>query len=236
VLAILCERLTHTYGAGVARTVALDDVSLELIGGEFTLLMGPSGSGKSTLLAALSGLLRPERGRVVAGGDDLWELSEVERERFRLAHCGFIFQSHNLFPSLTVSEQLEMVVRWGDGLTSHEARHRAQGAMESLGLSGKGHLFPGQLSGGEQQRVAVARALIKDPCFCFADEPTSALDWARGRVVIELLCDSAHRRGAVVFVVAHDHRIVPYADQVYYLEDGRIVTTPAAGLPLPVPS
>jgi putative ABC transport system ATP-binding protein len=198
--------------------------------------MGPSGSGKSTLLAALSGLLRPNRGRVVAGDEDLWELSEVQRERFRLAHCGFIFQTHNLFPSLTVREQLEMVLRWGEGMTLQQARWRAHGAMESLGLSGKGHLFPSQLSGGEQQRVAVARALVKDPAFCFADEPTSSLDWARGRAVIELLRDSARRRGAIVFVVAHDQRIARYADHIYYLEDGRIVASPADGHPLPVPS
>jgi putative ABC transport system ATP-binding protein len=237
VLSLVSQNLTHAFGSGETRTVALDDVTLELSGGRLSLVMGPSGSGKSTLLAVLSGLLRPDSGRVVAMNEELWELSEAQRERFRLAHCGFIFQSYNLFPSLTVEEQLEMVLRWGEGLSRREARGRVLGVMDSLGLTRKRHLFPSQLSGGEQQRVAIARALVKEPAFCFADEPTSSLDWARGKEVIELLCDSARRRGAVVFVVAHDARIVPYADSVYYLEDGHLVTTSAAsGLVAPSPS
>jgi putative ABC transport system ATP-binding protein len=228
VLSLVSHHLTHSFGSGEARTAALTDVSLELHCGQLTLLMGPSGSGKSTLLAVLSGLLRPDGGQVVAGGQDVWQLSEVERERFRLAQCGFIFQSYNLFPSLTVREQLEMVVRWGEGLPPRPARRRAAAMLEYLALSGKGHLFPRQLSGGEQQRVAIARALIKEPAFCFADEPTSALDWAHGSEVIALLQDSARQRGTVVLVVAHDYRIVPYADRVYYLEDGRLTRAESA--------
>src|SRR5579863_3311399 len=109
------QGLTRTFGKGAVATVALQDVSLDLYGGEFALLMGPSGSGKSTLLAALSGLLRPDTGQVVALGNDLWSLSERERERFRLKNCGFVFQGYNLFPALTARQQLEMVLRWGEG-------------------------------------------------------------------------------------------------------------------------
>jgi putative ABC transport system ATP-binding protein len=190
--------LTRSFGDGETRTTALRDVSLELYGSQVALLMGPSGSGKSTLLAVLSGLLRPDSGQVLALGQDLWALSDPERERFRLRHCGFIFQGYNLFGALTARQQLEMVVRWGE----------------------EAHLLPAQMSGGEKQRVAIGRALIKDPDFCFADEPTSALDWAHGEQVIELLRNAAHERGATVLIVAHDSRIIPFVDCVFHLDDG----------------
>src|SRR5262249_17885678 len=140
----------------------------------------------------------------------------------RLRHCGFIFQGYNLFAALSARQQLEMVVRWGEGATAREARRRADEMLALLGLGRKGHLRPLELSGGEKQRVAIGRALIKDPQLCFADEPTSALDWAHGEQVVELLRNAAHDRGATVLCVAHDARIVPYADRVFYLEDGRL--------------
>src|SRR5229473_718989 len=220
--------LSRTFGSGAVATVALQDVSLDLHGGEFTLLMGPSGSGKSTLLAALSGLLRPDSGHVWALGQDLWRLSDREREAFRLRHCGFIFQGYNLFPALTARQQLEMVLRWGEGASAREARHRTEEMLGLLGLSKKAHLRPAQLSGGEKQRVAIGRALIKEPNFCFADEPTSALDWAHGEQIIELLRTATRERGTTVLVVAHDSRITPYVDRVLHLEDGCLAE------PLPV--
>jgi putative ABC transport system ATP-binding protein len=200
---------------------ALDDVSLDVSPGELTLLMGPSGSGKSTLLAVLSGLLHPSAGQVVALGEDLWKMSDKERERFRLRHVGFVFQGYNLFPALTARQQLEVVLRWGEGASARAARKRAGETLQLLGLAGRAHLRPDQLSGGEKQRVAVARALVKKPTLCFADEPTGALDWANGEQVIELLRGAA-KEGATVLVVAHDGRIVPHADRVLYLEDGRL--------------
>jgi putative ABC transport system ATP-binding protein len=212
--------LSRTFGSGETETVALQDVSLDLYGGEFVLLMGPSGSGKSTLLAALSGLLRPDSGRVQALGQDLWQMSDQEREAFRLRHCGFIFQGYNLFPALNARQQLEMVLRWGQGVSGREARQRTDEMLSLLGLAKKAKLRPAQLSGGEKQRVAIGRALIKEPDFCFADEPTSALDWAHGEQVIELLRGAARERGTTVLVVAHDHRIVAHADRVVQMEDG----------------
>jgi putative ABC transport system ATP-binding protein len=200
----------------------LREVSLDLHEGEITLLMGPSGSGKTTLLAVLSGLLRPDAGQVLALGQDLWRLPEARREEFRLRHCGFIFQGCNLFPALTAWQQLEMVLCWGLGLTAAEARPRVADMLDLLGLAGKAGLRPHELSGGEKQRVAIGRALIKEPAFCFADEPTSALDWERGERVIELLRTAAHDRGTMVLVVAHDPRIVPLADRVLELQDGRL--------------
>jgi putative ABC transport system ATP-binding protein len=214
--------LTRSFGQGETRTTVLHDVSLELFSGQITLLMGPSGSGKSTLLAILSGLLHPDSGGVLALGQDLWALSDHERERFRLRHCGFIFQGYNLFGALTARQQIEMVVRWGEGATAREARRRADEMLDLLGLTKKAHLRPTELSGGEKQRVAIGRALIKDPNFCFADEPTSALDWAHGQQVIELLRSAAHDRGATVLVVAHDARIIEYVDRVIHMEDGRL--------------
>jgi putative ABC transport system ATP-binding protein len=184
--------------------------------------MGPSGSGKSTLLAILSGLLAPTSGRVLALGTDLGQLSPRARERFRLRHYGFIFQGYNLFPALTAREQLEIVLRWGAGVSARVARQRAVAMLVLLGLGAKTSLRPAQLSGGEKQRVAIGRALIKDPTFCFADEPTSALDWSHGEQVIELLSTAAHERGASILIVTHDTRIIPYADRLFHLEDGRL--------------
>jgi putative ABC transport system ATP-binding protein len=208
--------------APVLKTTALNDVSLELYAGQIALLMGPSGSGKSTLLAVLSGLLHPDSGQVTALGQELWAMSERQRERFRLEHCGFVFQGYNLFASLTARQQLEMVLRWGSGVSANEAGRRSDEMLALLGLAKKGHLRPSELSGGEKQRVAIGRALVKDPTFCFADEPTSALDWHHGEEVIEMLRSAAHERGATVLIVAHDARIIPYADRVFNMEDGQV--------------
>src|SRR5713226_4472536 len=182
--------------------------------------MKPSGRGKSSLLAVLSGLMRPDSGQVVGLGEDLWRKTERERERFRLRYCGFIFQGYNLFPALTARQQLEIVLRWGQDVPGREARRRANDMLSLLGLAKRGSLRPGQLSGGEKQRVAIGRALIKEPVFCFADEPTSALDWAHGEQVVELLRAAAHDRGSTILIVAHDHRVIPYADRLFNLEDG----------------
>jgi putative ABC transport system ATP-binding protein len=221
-MTLQAQNLTRTYGEGDLLTTALSDVSLELKRAEFALLMGPSGSGKSTLLAVLSGLLKPTSGRVIALGQDLWQLSEMEREQFRRRHCGFIFQGYNLFPMLTARQQVELVLRWGEGLLPRPARRRAAELLGLLGLERKGHLYPEQLSGGEKQRVAIGRALVKEPAFCFADEPTSALDWAHGEQVVALLRSAAREKGATVLVVSHDARLVPFADRVLHLEDGRL--------------
>jgi putative ABC transport system ATP-binding protein len=219
----LCARgLMKSFGMGDEVTHALQDVSVELSRGQIVLLMGPSGSGKSTLLAVLSGLLRPDAGEVLSLGQSLWDLNDRQREHFRLLHCGFIFQGYNLFPALTALQQLELVLRWGEGASRKDARDRSVELLTLLGLGRKLHLRPAQLSGGEKQRVAIGRALIKRPQFCFADEPTSALDWAHGEQVVELLRAAAHERDATVLVVGHDARIVPLVDRVLYIDDGRL--------------
>lgn len=214
------RRLYRSFGKGETATLAVCDVSLDLYPGQIALLMGPSGSGKSTLLAILSGLLRPDDGQVLALGQDLWKMSDRQREQFRLMHCGFIFQGYNLFPALTARQQLEMVLRWGEGVGRREARRRAEEMLSLLGLAKRADLRPAQLSGGEKQRVAIGRALIKNPAFCFADEPTSALDWKHGEQVVELLRTAAHDRRMTVLLVSHDPRVEQYADQEFHMDDG----------------
>jgi putative ABC transport system ATP-binding protein len=216
------RHLTRTFGEGALENRALDDVSLDLHAGEVLLLMGPSGSGKSTLLAVLAGLLPPNSGRVTALGQDLWALSDRARQEFRLRHCGFVFQGFNLFPPMSARQQIEIVLRLGERTAAGEARRRADELLDLLGLADKAHLRPAEMSGGEKQRVAVARALIKEPTLLFADEPTASLDWGRGRQVVQLLCDAAHQRQAGVFMVSHDPRLRSCADRVYELEDGRL--------------
>jgi putative ABC transport system ATP-binding protein len=224
------EHLRRSFGEGALRTTVIRNVSLRLSRGELVLLMGPSGSGKSTLLALLSGLARPDSGTVVALGEEIWKLSESQREQFRLRHCGFIFQGYNLFPSLTAREQLEMTFQWGESGKRGQAaaRLRVEEMLQQLSLTDKGDLFPAQLSGGEKQRVAIGRALIKQPTLLFCDEPTAALDWTHGKQVLELLRAQMQRHQAMLFVVSHDSRLIPYADHLFYLDDGCLTDAPPA--------
>ncbi|MFO0925943.1 MAG: ABC transporter ATP-binding protein [Gemmataceae bacterium] len=221
------EHLTRTFGSGDTRIVAVNRVSLAFHAGEVALLEGCTGSGKTTLLAILSGLLHPDSGTVGVqtedGYHDLWKMNDVQREQFRLKNCGFIFQGYNLFSALTARQQLEMVVRWGEGASAAEARRRADEQLELLGIAPRAHLRPGQLSGGEKQRVAIGRALIKRPKFLFADEPTSALDWEHGEVVVQMLRNATRELGATVLLISHDPRVEQYADRIYHLMDGRLL-------------
>jgi putative ABC transport system ATP-binding protein len=163
---------------------------------------------------------------------DIWKLTAREREDFRLRHVGFIFQGYNLFPALTARQQLEIVLRWGGICSGPEARKRSDEMLGLLGLAKKAGKKPAQLSGGEKQRVAIGRALIKNPRYCFADEPTSALDWENGERVIEMLRSAAHERDATILVVSHDHRIEPYVDSQFYMEDGALRTQERSMIPM----
>ena len=228
--------LVRTFGDGTARRAALQEVSMDLFPGQIVLLMGPSGSGKSTLLAILSGLLEPDSGQVLADDDgtlrDVWALTAKEREAYRRKHTGFIFQGYNLFPALTARQQLEIVLKWGEGASGGDARRRADEMLDRLGLAKNKNKKPAQLSGGEKQRVAIGRALVKNPTFVFADEPTSALDWENGQQVIHLLTETARAHGAMVLEVTHDPRLTPFADRVFELADGQLQSEPTeSGLP-----
>jgi putative ABC transport system ATP-binding protein len=218
--------LKHGFGHGGLRAEVLRGVDLELRRGEILLIVGPSGSGKSTLLAVLAGLLRPEAGSVMVLDTDLWALSTAERKAFRFAHFGFIFQGFNLFATLTLNQQLEIILTWGAGMTRRESRPLIAAMLDQLDLRGKGELRPTHLSGGEKQRAAIVRGLLRRPDICFADEPTSALDWCHGKEVIRLFRESAIHSRTAVLIVSHDVRIMPWADRVLQLEDGRLTPGP----------
>lgn len=221
--AIEAKGLVKRFKSGKGYVEVLKGVDFDARHGDLTMVMGPSGSGKSTLIAALSGLLRPEQGRVDAlDVDDLWKMSSGKIDRFRLDHCGFIFQGFNLFPALSALQQVTTVLKF-QGLTPDAARKRATLALEEVGLGPRLHQRPSALSGGEKQRVAIARALSKDPQILFADEPTSALDGENGQIVIRLLRRAATQHGAAVICVTHDPRLEAWADRIIKIEDGKII-------------
>jgi len=220
-MAIQASSLVKSYGPTNNRIHVLRDLSVLIHAGELTLCVGPSGSGKSTLLAALSGLIRPDAGEVTLLGENLWTLSENRRDRFRLEHCGFVFQGFNLFPGLTALENVLLPLHFL-GLAPAEARRRACDALAEVGLANQAHLTPAALSGGEKQRTAIARAITRNPRIIFADEPTSALDRHNGQIVIDILHRFARTHGTAVIGVTHDPRLLVHADRMIQLEDGCI--------------
>ncbi|PYB74212.1 ABC transporter ATP-binding protein [Rhizobium wuzhouense] len=220
--AIRAEGVGKSFTIQNIRTRALIDVSVDIIRGEFTLMIGPSGCGKSTLLAILSGMTPPDQGAVYAGKINLAELSDDQRDLFRLKHCGFIFQGFNLFPGLSALEQVQVPLDYM-GVPEEEARERARFALEHVGLSRRQHLRPSEMSGGEKQRVAIARAVVKRPAILFADEPTSALDTENGQNIVAILRETARETGTAVLCVSHDLRLLKSADRVLQMEDGRLL-------------
>jgi len=222
-LAIDAKGLCKSYRIGKLRERVLNDVNFSAYHGQVTMVMGPSGSGKSTLIAALSGLLKPDAGEVIALGENLWTKRPAKVDQFRLDHCGFIFQGFNLFPALDATQQVEQVLKYC-GVAKEESRARSRAVLESVGLGQRLRQKPAELSGGEKQRVAIARALAKSPSLIFADEPTSALDSISGQVIIKLLHQAAKERDAAIVVVTHDPRLESYADRVIQMEDGKILS------------
>jgi putative ABC transport system ATP-binding protein len=221
-IALSVSNIRKGFKSGRGRVEVLKGVDFEARHGEVTMLMGPSGSGKSTLIAAMSGLLKPDVGHVNALGQDLWSMRAGRIDRFRLDHCGFIFQGFNLFPALTALRQVEIILKF-QGVPGGQARERARRALTEVGLRERLNSRPSEMSGGEKQRVAIARAIAKNPQLLFADEPTSALDGDNGQVVIRLLQRAAKEQGAAVICVTHDVRLEAYADSVVHIEDGLIL-------------
>jgi putative ABC transport system ATP-binding protein len=222
--AIEAQGLVKRFKTGRTFIEVLKGMNFDAAPGDLTMVMGPSGSGKSTLIAALSGLLKPDGGRVdILDVDDLWAKSSGRIDRFRLDHCGFIFQGFNLFPALTALQQVKIVLKY-QGLDPKEQDRRARTALEEVGLGARLNQRPSELSGGEKQRVAIARCLAKNPQLIFADEPTSALDGENGQIVIRLLRRAAVEHGAAVICVTHDPRLEAYADRVIKMEDGVILS------------
>jgi len=222
-LAIATTDLTMVYQSGHQLTPVLHGINLSIQTGHIHLLMGPSGSGKTTLLSILAGILTPTSGKVFVLGQDITQMKKNELARFRLNNIGFVFQSFNLFPALTALENVEIAFNL-KGVATKDAKVRAAKLLDEVGLGDRLNFLPQNLSGGQKQRVAIARALAGDPKIIFADEPTASLDSQSGQQVIKILYKLAKQKGCTVMIVTHDPRIIPIADRITKIEDGRIQT------------
>lgn len=221
--AISAEHVTKVFGSGETQVVGLRDASISVAPGELVALMGPSGSGKTTLLRALSLIDPPTEGRVSVDGVAVFDGRRLTDDRaLRRRRMGIVFQAYNLIPFLTAAENVALVLTL-DGIPRHEALDEAKALLDRLGLAGRADTYPATLSGGEQQRIAVARAVVNDPAVVLADEPTAALDTERGMAVMDLLRRLGVERRAGVIVVTHDERMIEGFDRVYHMVDGRIV-------------
>ncbi len=210
------ENVTRVYSSGEHELKALDRVSFELDEGRFVVILGPSGAGKSTLLNLLGGLDSPTSGTITVNGRDISTLSDNELADYRAATVGFVFQFYNLIPTLTVYENVELVSSIApDALDSKQM-------IAEVGLSDHLHNFPSELSGGEQQRVSIARALAKNPKILLCDEPTGALDSETGVMVLKLLLKMARSYGKTIIIVTHNQSIAKMADVVIRVKNGRI--------------
>ena len=217
-VAVRASGLTKTYGAGETEVRALKDVSFEIPRGEFVVLRGASGSGKTTLLNQVGALEAPTRGDVEANGFSLNGLDDDGRTNYRLKSVGFIFQFYNLVPSLTAYENVALIAE----LTGGDVKDRSEQVLSSVGLDDRMDHFPAQLSGGEQQRVSIARGLVKNPPLMLCDEPTGALDTETGTQVLNLLREVTDAGDRTIIVVTHNTQIAHIANRVIDLRDGAI--------------
>jgi len=224
---VVAQRLRKVY-RGATAVEALRGVDLEVRRGEMVAIVGPSGSGKTTLLNCLSGLDRFDGGRVVIDGADLTTMSDRDRTAYRARNMGFVFQAFNLLPVLTAVENTEIPLLL-QGVPARAARRRAEEMLETLGLAQRARHRPDQLSGGEQQRVAVARALVHKPAVVWADEPTGNLDTEVTHVITELLVKT-NREGQTIVLVTHNPQVSERASRVIRMRDGRIQEAARAGV------
>ena len=213
--------ISKLYGFGDATTVALDEVCLNVDRGEFVAFMGPSGSGKSTLMHTIGLLDRPTHGTYKLDGKYISRLSQGKRAKIRRDKIGFVFQSFNLLPKLTVLENVALPLAY-KGMLQTKRLKKASAMLERVGLADREYYFPHQLSGGQAQRVAIARAMINDPQIIIADEPTGNLDSASSRLVMELLSD-VHKSGNTILMVTHNPSLTKYSERVIFMHDGTIV-------------
>ena len=210
------KNVTRVYGSGETSQLALDHVNMELNQGEFVVILGPSGAGKSTLLNMLGGLDSPTEGTIIVDGKDISTLSDDDLAEYRAEKVGFVFQFYNLIPTLTVEENVKLVMEIaGDALP-------AEKVLEEVGLEKHLRKFPSQLSGGEQQRVSIARALAKNPKVLLCDEPTGALDSETGVMVLKLLLKMTREYGKTIVIVTHNQNIAAMADTVIHVRSGKI--------------
>lgn len=212
---ITVSNITKSYGVGENKAAILKGISLEIAGGDFAVILGASGSGKSTFLNTISGLERPDSGKVSYGDIDITKLSEAELTRFRRDNIGFIFQQYYLLPNMNVEKN----VRMGADLAGNREYNEI---IKAVGLDGKQGKLPSELSGGEQQRVSVARALAKKPKVLFLDEPTGALDEETGRQVLDYICKLHDEYGFTIVMVTHNQNIADMANTVIRMNSGRV--------------
>jgi putative ABC transport system ATP-binding protein len=218
------RELAKTYGEGHARVEALRGIDLAVQAGEFLAIMGPSGSGKSTLLHLLAGVEQPTSGQVLLEGRDLAQLDDDERTLIRRRRMGFVFQHFNLLPTLTAAENVTLPLLL-DGVSPSEARERGTAALTLVNMEHRQTHLPSELSGGEQQRVAVARALVIQPALLLADEPTGNLDSDAGQQVVDLLRRLVRERRQTIVIVTHDAQVAAQADSIVHVRDGRLEPT-----------
>uniref|UniRef100_A0A7V4NEX2 ABC transporter ATP-binding protein n=1 Tax=Fervidobacterium pennivorans TaxID=93466 RepID=A0A7V4NEX2_FERPE len=219
---VKAENLSKIYGSGSSKVVALDSVNLEIYKGEIVAILGPSGSGKTTLLNLLAGLDIPTSGTIIIDGQEITKMSEEEKAKFRAKSMGFIFQFFNLIPVLTAVENVELPLLLNK-VPVTEARKRALELLELLGISHRKDAYPSQLSGGEQQRVSIARALSTKPKIIWADEPTGALDVKNGEQIKKLIIELNKEFGTTFVIVTHDQSVAQIANRIMRMENGRIV-------------
>ncbi len=215
------QDVSKLYGFGDATTVALEEVNLSIERGEFVAVMGPSGSGKSTLMNIIGLLDRPTHGSYVLNGRSVSRLRSNQRAKVRRDTVGFVFQSFNLLPKLTVLENVALPLAY-KGMTQTRRLKQAAAVLERVGLSDREYFYPKQLSGGQAQRAAIARALVNNPQIIIADEPTGNLDSAASRLVMELLSD-IHAMGGTILMVTHNPELTRFASRVVFMHDGDIV-------------
>ncbi|MCP1095121.1 ABC transporter ATP-binding protein [Peribacillus frigoritolerans] len=218
---LLFENVSKVYGEGANKVIALDDISLNVRAGEFVAIVGPSGSGKSTFLSIAGALLSPSKGRLLLNGEDITTLSPKELTRVRLEKIGFVFQSSNLVPYLSVRDQLLLLSEL-IGKRDKTTVKKADELLSHLGLGHRAGHLPEALSGGERQRVAIARSLMNDPEIILADEPTASLDSKRGRDVVEMLAHEVKSRNKAAIMVTHDERMLDLCDRVVNITDGKV--------------
>ncbi len=216
---IQLKNVTKRYQDSESETIALNQVSMTVDKGEFVAIIGPSGSGKSTFLAIAGALLKPSEGEVFIKDRAISSLNEKELAQVRLEQIGFILQTSNLIPYLTVLDQLLVVVKMKGSITE-DMKKIARELLADLGLDNKFGKFPDKLSGGERQRVAIARSFMNDPDVILADEPTANLDTARAHEVVQLIAKEVKSRNKAAIMVTHDERMLKYCDRVYRIEDG----------------
>lgn len=215
--------VVKSYGEGELQTRALTDVSLSIDAGEFVAIMGPSGCGKSTLLHLAGGLEEATAGRVLVNGADVSTMSGAEKATLRRQEVGYIFQKLNLIPSLTAIENVMLPLEL-DGTSKKKSRERARDVIADLGLSHNLDRYPSEFSGGQQQRIAIARSLVANRSLLLADEPTGALDTVNADEIIEILAQLPKNYNTSVILVTHEPRFASWADRVVFLRDGRIVS------------